>query len=179
MTSSQDQPAGEFDDFYRATVTRTLTAARAVAGGDNHVAKDATQEAYVWMWRCWAEWSGRPVGDAARYVTRIAFNKVADVFRRKRDLPWPEDFEPANQETGYEEVLGRSLRRALFDLINQQPEKRRAVAMLWLMEGCTYAEIAIALGIAESTVRTHVERLRALMKPLVFRDEDNRGGERS
>ncbi|HEU5483929.1 MAG TPA: sigma-70 family RNA polymerase sigma factor [Microlunatus sp.] len=179
MTSSQDQPAGEFADFYQVTATRTFTAARSVAGGDDHVAHDATQEAYVSMWRCWAEWTGRPVGDAARYVRKIAFNKVADAFRRNRDLPWPDDFEPVNQETGYDEILGRSLRRALFDLINEQPERRRAVAMLWLIDDCTNAEIAKALDIAESTVRTHVERMRALMKPLIARDEDNRGGERS
>lgn len=174
-----DRPAGAFADFYRSTAARTFTAARSAAGGDEHIAHDATQEAYVSMWRCWERWAGRSVQDAARYVVRIAFNKVADAFRRRRDVPWPDDLEPTSHEAGYDEIVGGSLRRSLVDLINAQPPRRRAVAWLFFVDGCGYPEIARALEISESTVRTHVERMRALMKPLVFFDEDTRGGERS
>jgi RNA polymerase sigma factor (sigma-70 family) len=173
-----DRLPRDYADFYRATAARTFTAARRVAGGDEHIARDATQEAYVSMWRCWEKWANRSIRDAGHYVVKVAFNKVADAFRRKVDVPWPEDFEPTKHEAGYDEILSRSLRRSLLELIDRQPPRRRAVAMLFFIEGCDYSEIAGALQITESTVRTQVERMRALVTPLV--DEDNtRGGERS
>jgi DNA-directed RNA polymerase specialized sigma24 family protein len=52
--------------------------------------------------------------------------------------------------------------------------------VLHLIEGLDTAEIADALGMRESTVRTHVQRIRVLLKPYVDRImEDERGGERS
>jgi RNA polymerase sigma factor (sigma-70 family) len=173
-----DRLPRDYADFYRATSARTFTAARSMAGGDEHVAHDATQEAYVSMWRCWARWTDRSIRDAGSYVVGIALHKVADAFRRKPDLPLPEDFEPTNHEPGYDEILARSLRRSLADLIDRQPPRRRAVAILYFIEGRAYPEIASTLQITESTVRTHVERMRVLMKPLVAFDENTRGGER-
>jgi len=54
------------------------------------------------------------------------------------------------------------------------------VAVLYFLEELTYAEIAEILAITESTARTHVERLRMLLKPLVDNiTKFGQGGERS
>jgi RNA polymerase sigma factor (sigma-70 family) len=170
----------------RRATTTTSTAPRRLApspprgallAATKHVAHDATQEAYVAMWRCWERWTDRSIRDAGSYVVGIALHKVADAFRRRADLPLPDDFKPSNHEPGYDRILNQSLRLSLAELIERQPPRRRAVAMLYFVEGCTYPEIADALQIAKSTVRTHVERMRELMQPLVDIDGP-RGGER-
>jgi DNA-directed RNA polymerase specialized sigma24 family protein len=48
--------------------------------------------------------------------------------------------------------------------------------VLYFLEEFDYSEIAEKLGMSCSTVRTHVQRLRAGLQPLI--DLDNRGGER-
>lgn len=179
QANSLDREPRDYADFYRATAARTFGAARRMAGGDEHLARDAMQEAYLAMWRCWEEWTARSLRDAGRYVVKIAVRKVADAYRRKTDLAWPDDYEPTDHESGYEEVLGQPLFDAVLELIDRQPVRRRAVAVLFFLEDFTCAEIAEALDIAASTVRTHIERTRELMKPLVDRDQDTGRGERS
>lgn len=181
-TRSSDDPdlrPRDYDDFYRTTATRTFTVALRMSRGDEHVAHDATQEAYESMLRYWERWATRTIRDAGRYVIKIAVHKVTDVYRRNVDIAWPDDYEPPNHETGYDEILGQPLRRSLTELIDRQPDRRRAVAMLFFLDDFTPAEIADILRITESTVRTHVERMRVLLKPLVDIDRNPRGGERS
>jgi DNA-directed RNA polymerase specialized sigma24 family protein len=51
--------------------------------------------------------------------------------------------------------------------------------VLFFLEGWEYTEIAATLDISESTVRTQVQRLRELLKPLIHRINDlDQGGER-
>jgi RNA polymerase sigma factor (sigma-70 family) len=179
MSDDLDRVPRDYGDFYRATAARTFTVAKSAAGGDEHIARDATQEAYVSMWRCWERWKGRTIRDAGRYVIGIVMHKVKDTFRRTPDESWRDDLDPGGHEPGYEEIHARSLRHVLVDLIDRQPERRRAVALMYFIDDFTYAEIAKALEIKESTVRTHVERMRTLMKPLVDTDGSTRGGELS
>jgi RNA polymerase sigma-70 factor (ECF subfamily) len=174
-----DRVPRDYDDFYRATAARTFTVAKSAAGGDEHIAHDAVQEAYVSMWRCWERWKGRSIRDAGKYVIGIVMHKVMDAFRRRHDMPWPDDLDPGDHEPGYDEVHSRSLRRALVELIERQPPKRRAVAQMYFLESFTYGEIAKTLDITQSTARTHVERMRTLIKPLVDIDGNTRGGELS
>jgi RNA polymerase sigma factor (sigma-70 family) len=174
-----DRAPRDYNDFYRATAARTFTVAKSVAGGDEHIAHDAVQEAYVAMWRCWDRWKGRSVRDAGKYVIGIVMHKMMDAFRRRHDVPWPDDLDPGDHESGYDEVHSQSLRRTLVELIEQQPLRRRAVAHMYFLDSFTYGEIAKALEITESTVRTHVERMRTLIKPLVDIDGEARGGELS
>jgi RNA polymerase sigma factor (sigma-70 family) len=179
MSDDLDRVPRDYGDFYRATAARTFTVAKSAAGGDEHIARDATQEAYVSMWRCWGRWKGRTIREAGRYVVGIVMHKVMDAFRRTRDEPWSDDLDPGGHEPGYEEIHARSLRGALVELIDRQPPRRRAVAQMYFFDDFTYGEIAKTLQITESTVRTHVERMRTLMKPLVDIDGSTRGGELS
>lgn len=105
-----------------------------------------------------------------------------DHYRRCRRLvELNEQHEPFAEDPAFAEVLDEMhVYQAVLRFLDRQPPRRRAVAFLRFQEGCEYSEIATTLGIAESTVRTHVERVRDLLKPFV--DEimkKDQGGEQS
>jgi RNA polymerase sigma factor (sigma-70 family) len=169
----------EFIDFYRTTSRRTFGTAYRAAGGDAHVAEDATQEAYVVMLNRWLG-NKKPEGDLCCYVAGIAVRKVVDFYRsRSRDAP-EEEHECGNHELGYDRVLdGMTVLPAVRNLLDRQPPRRRAVGALYFLEEFDYLEIAETLGMSCSTARTHVQRLREAMQPLIDRiTRDDLGGER-
>jgi RNA polymerase sigma factor (sigma-70 family) len=140
-----------------------------VAAGDQHAAKDATQEAYLVMYQRWPVRRSRSLDENRRYVIGIAVKKVADWFRATRDGQLHDDLEVGIDDRRFVEILDeQSVLAEVRALIDRQPARRRAVGSLFFLEGyedCT--EIGQILGISGSTVRTHVERLRKLLRPLV------------
>lgn len=171
-----------FAAFYHATAKRIYWLAYRMTGSDRELASDVTQEAYLAMW---LEWPQRQClsHDVNRwYVRGILVKKVADWYRkRKMFVELDEEMDVYSIE---EDLVDRLDERAVWDavleLLKVQPPRRRVVATLHFIEKMEYAEIAQALGITESTVRTQVERFLGQLKPLRRRFTDtNRGGERS
>lgn len=175
-----DLPAG-FAAFYAGTVTHVLGIARRTAAGDHDLAWDAMQEAYVRMLKRWPERRRRCLRDNRSYVTAIAVNQVKDSYRRRRGVELRDEHEGAFEDDDFDAVLTEmGLLAAVRDFLDHQPVRRRAVGVLYFIEGLDTAEVSEALGMRESTVRTHVQRLRTLLKPYVDRIiEEERGGERS
>lgn len=100
------EPPGTFAAFYQATVARTLGVARRVAtAGDEQVARDATQDAYVEMYRRWSERQARSFDDNRRYVVGIAVHKVVDWYRRPTAIDLDHALGCGIEERGYIEVL--------------------------------------------------------------------------
>lgn len=160
-----------FEAFYAATRDRTYQAARRVAAGDHQVAIDAMHDAYVVMLRRWPERSHRSLSANHNYVVRIAANKIIDGYRGRDRQTSIDDTEcdPPAEEDPIGDLLDElSVFRAVCELIDRQPPRRRAVATLFFLEEMNCPEIAAALGITESTIRTHVERMRKLLKPLIY-----------
>jgi RNA polymerase sigma factor (sigma-70 family) len=171
----------DFIDFYKTTVQKTFGTAYRAAGGDRDVALDATQEAYVVMLKLWRE-DNKPKGDACRYVVGVAVHKVADFYRtNERHVPLEEKHDCGSHETRATDVFDTMavVFQAVRDFLDCQPPRRRAVGALYFLEEFDYAEIAQALSMSCSTVRTHVQRLRRGLQPLIDRITlDDRGGER-
>jgi RNA polymerase sigma-70 factor (ECF subfamily) len=67
----------------------------------------------------------------------------------------------------YEETRRDEMRRGILDAITRLPPMQRTCFRLCVVEGFTSAEVASALGIAESTVRVHVFRARGTMSGLL------------
>lgn len=178
--AANPDPLRGFMAFYKATVHRTFGVAYRASGGDEHVARDATQDAYVVMLKRWRD-NTWPEGDPCRYVARVAVNKVADYYRSiHRWIPIEEEHDCGSDETRYAEVLDTmTLHRAVRDFLDGQPEQRRAVGVSYFLEERDYRKIADAFGMSCSTVRTHVQRLRAMLQPLIDQippdDEEARG----
>lgn len=173
----------DFTDFYKSTVYRTFRTAYQAAGGDKDVAHDATQEAYIVMLKRWRD-NKKPEGDACRYVVGIAVRKVADFYRsRLRDCcaPFDEEDDPGCHETGYASLLDTiTVLPVVLAVLKRAPRQQREVGVLYFLEEFDYPEIAETLGIAGTTVRTHVHRLRKKLRPLIDRTTlDDQGGEQS
>lgn len=158
-----------FEAFYTATAERTYLAVRRMTAGDQHLAHDATQDAYIVVLQRWSERQHLPLDVNRRYVVGIAAHKVIDRYRnQRRDARLDDECDQPLEDSSFTELIDElSVLRAVRELIDRQPARRRAVATLYFLEEANYTEIATALRIAESTVRTHVERMRVLLKPLI------------
>ena len=184
MTMPADEPAevpADFARFYSATVARVLGVARRTAAGDRDLAWDATQEAYARMLQRWPQRQRLWLADNRRYASAVAVNLVIDAYRQRgRGAELDDETDIGFDDPGFAAVLDElALLGAVRDALGRQPARRRAVGVLYLIEGLSTAEIANALGMAESTVRTHVERLRVVLKPYVARImNDEQGGGR-
>jgi RNA polymerase sigma factor (sigma-70 family) len=161
--------SGGFEAFYTATAERTYLTVRRMTAGDSHLAHDATQDAYIVVLQRWSERQHLPLNANRRYVVAIAAHKVIDRYRsQRRDATLDDECDQPLEDNGVTELIDElSALRAVRELIDRQPPRRRAVATLYFLEEASYTEIATALRITESTVRTHVERMRALLKPLI------------
>lgn len=176
----RDDDLCSFDAFYRAAAAHTFDQVRRIVP-DRETARDVTQEAYLVMLQCWPSRQHSSLKNNRQYVMGIAANKAIDWYRRRcREVELDDEIEISVDDAGFGAVMDdMSLETAVREVIKKQPPRRRAVAVLFFLQGFDYCEIAKELDMAESTARTHVQRLRSLLKPHIDQNNDrNRGGER-
>lgn len=136
--------------------------------GNRHDAEDLTQETFVRVFR---SLSGYTPGSFEGWLHRITTNLFLDTARRRTRIrmdPLGEDAERVpggsglgTPERGFEHGnLDRDVQRALDEL---SPEFRAAV-VLCDIEGLSYEEIAVTLGIKLGTVRSRIHRARAQLR---------------
>jgi RNA polymerase sigma-70 factor, ECF subfamily len=133
---------------------------------DPALAEDVAQEAFLKAFRNLSTF------DASRrfssWMFRIAHNAALDALRRRKADPVAsaevaEPPMPAAPDPVQIEQLGAALDAALDTL---RPEWRTAIVLRY-QEGCSYDEIAEALGIPENTAKTFVHRARKRMADLL------------
>ena len=136
--------------------------------GNQHDAEDLTQETFI---RVFGSLSTYTPGTFEGWLHRITTNLFLDQVRRRRRIriePWGDDTErlpstagEATPERGYEHAnLDHDVQRALDAL----PPEFRAAVVLCDMEGLSYEEIAVTLGIKLGTVRSRIHRGRAQLR---------------
>lgn len=116
---------------------RALVALRGPEAG-----RDATAEALAWAWEHWGE--VQAMENPAGYLYRVGTSRSRG--RRRALLPVRSASTPADYEPG----LGPALASLT--------ERQRAVVVLVHGCGWSYTEVAEALGVAKSSVGTHVAR---------------------
>lgn len=129
-------------------------------------AEEVTQTAFLKAWQSLPNFRG----DAAfsTWLYRLTANAAADLLRQRRqhlslddpDLP-PLPAGGAGPEAQAQE---NDRRRQLWQAIDALPEGLRTPFLLREAEGCTYQEIAQALGVAEGTVKSRLARARARLR---------------
>lgn len=111
------------------------------------------------------------------YLFSIAFNYIKKQFRAKALLnKYVEFATPENIKTEQttEEVDYASLKSIVDQLVEQMPEKRRAVFVKSRFEGKNAKDISVEMNISQSTVENHLNQaLRFLRQHL--RDENLAG----
>jgi len=145
----------DFADLFREQYPRLVRALR-LAGASSWQAEDIAQETFARTLRHWRRVRGgsNPPG----YLFRTAFR----LLRRRGLLPgtdsdeWPDERAASAASPADAAAHRIDLERALAAM---PPRRRACVVLCWLLEAPT-AEAAAALGIADGTVRKHLEAAR-------------------
>jgi RNA polymerase sigma-70 factor (ECF subfamily) len=129
------------------------------------VVDHAIQDTFLALWREAGAYRGD--GDVAAFIWGIGIRRLIDAIRResraRRRLPW-RAAEPSVVVSAEDQVLvgiehGR-LGQALAEL---SPELRCAIEAT-VLDGLTYAEAAVLLGVAEGTVKSRCHRARMTLR---------------
>jgi RNA polymerase sigma factor (sigma-70 family) len=136
--------------------------------GNKHDAEDLTQEVFVRVFRSLSTYTP---GTFEGWLHRITTNLFLDGVRRRQRIRIDAIGDDSERhaatgelhspERGFEHAnLDLDIQRALGDL---SPEYRAAV-VLCDIEGLSYEEIAVTLGIKLGTVRSRIHRARAQLR---------------
>jgi len=150
-------PVGEtFDSFYRRELPALVAFARSLSGSS--AADDIAQDAMLAAYRRWDTVSGMDVPVA--WVRRVCANRAVSGLRRRaveaRGLvrlgsqrppaePLPEEYE------------------AFWAEVRRLPRRQAQTIALQLVYDLSVADIALTLGMAEGTVKSHLSRGRSAL----------------
>jgi len=150
----------DFDRLYRDShgrILRTLTGILRDPGA----AEECAQETFLKAFRAWGRW--RPDAPAEAWLHRIALN-VAGSYRRREGLrSLPSLLRIAGRPDHGPVPDDRAAHSDLVAALRRMPVRQAAIIVLRHHHGYTNREIAIALGVPESTVAS---RLAAAKKNL-------------
>lgn len=149
--------------LYGAHVERVYRLAHRLAGGDDDLARDITQDAFVRAF----ERLGAFRHEAAfatwlhRIAVSVALNTLERVQRRRaREAPLDAHLDVPAPARGAEPDLRARLAAAVAAL----PPRYRAVFVLHDVEGYTHEEIAAALGVRPGTSKAQLFHARAKLR---------------
>lgn len=150
--------------------------------GNKQDAEDLTQETFIRVFRSLSSYTP---GTFEGWLHRITTNLFLDQARRKKRIRMEamgdddghvaDTREFGRPERGYEHAnLDSDVQKALDAL---RPEYRAAV-VLCDIEGLSYEEIAVTLGVKLGTVRSRIHRARAQLRDALEHLAPTRGGVR-
>lgn len=165
-TSDSEWVAPSWDEIVRTHADRVYRLAYRLTG-NRADAEDLTQETFVRVFRSLQDYTP---GTFEGWLHRITTNLFLDLARRRQKIRFdalPEDAGDrlATAEHGPELAfehnnLDPEIQRALDAL----PAEFRAAVVLCDLEGLTYEEIALTLGVKVGTVRSRIHRGRVLLR---------------
>jgi RNA polymerase sigma-70 factor (ECF subfamily) len=177
----RDGDASAFDRIF----TRYNQRIRALCAryvGDGQLAEDLVQETFYNVLK-----TLNRVDDTfhfSAWIYRIAVNLCHDELRRRDKVqhhiePGGDDVEEAvmrlvdhDRERSPESALEiTSMRRVVWEVAKQLPERQRMVLTLRELQGLSYASIAHVMGISQSAVETLLHRARRRFKELYLKQE--------
>jgi RNA polymerase sigma factor (sigma-70 family) len=135
--------------------------------GNSHDAEDLTQEVFVRVFRSLPSYTP---GTFEGWLHRITTNLFLDMTRRRQRIRFEglgeettaklSGAEPTPSQAFDDRHLDFDISAALADL----PPEYRAAVVLCDIEGLTYEEIAVVLGVKLGTVRSRIHRGRAQLR---------------
>jgi RNA polymerase sigma factor (sigma-70 family) len=161
---------GELYDRHAGWLTARLT--RRCASSD--IVDQALQDTFLAVWRGRAEFRGD--GEVGAFLWGVAVRRLIDALRRDpahRVAP-PAQHEPAHRESAqHREALVVSAEDQVLlavehgplgqALATLSPELRAAIEAT-VLDGLTYPEAAVLLGVPEGTVKSRCHRARAALR---------------
>ncbi|MBA3418133.1 MAG: RNA polymerase sigma factor SigE [Geodermatophilaceae bacterium] len=164
-----------WDDVVRLHSARVYRLAYRLSGNPQD-AEDLTQETFVRVFRSLANYQP---GTFEGWLHRITTNLFLDLVRRRQRIRFdalPEDTErmpgsaPSPEQVYADSYLDPQVQAALDAL----PPDFRVAVVLCDIEGLTYEEIAVTLGIKLGTVRSRIHRGRVQLREALAHLAPNR-----
>lgn len=166
-TVAEVQTVSGFEEF---VVTRSSALQRFayLVTGSHEEARDAVQEALIGLYPRWE----RVADKAEAYARRSILNANVSRWRKfgREVLPVEPVASPPDPSNPFAAVEDRDQAARLFATL---PVRQRAVVVMRFYEQLSYAEIADALGVAESTARSLVHRALGALRAIL--QEENHG----
>ena len=167
---AREGDARAFEGLYHATSAHIFALCLRMCG-DRDLARELAHDAYV---RAWEKLPGFR-GDAAfsTWLHRLTVNVVLERQRRDRRRQvherggYDEEDDLAPPVRAHRDDVGTRL--DLDAAIARLPTNARTVFVLHEVEGYRHEEIAVAMDIAEGTVRAHLHRARRLLMEYLSR----------
>ncbi len=163
----QEEALAALVDQYAATLYRVAFSVLRNAAD----AEDAVQEAFLRVLRHSATLG--EVRDHRVWLIRIVWNIVLDRKRRAKTRPETDDIAelarvlPASGLSAEQRAAAAQHHAHVLACVDRLPAKEREVLVLSAFEELTSVEIASALGVTESSVRSRLFRARNLMAELL------------
>lgn len=136
---------------------------------DRPEAQDMLQEAFLAIFRDLGQFNGSGVFDA--WLHRVTVRSALQYLRRKNPLRFADDYDGLHADTWNIPPEVEMNGEAILKMVQQLPTGYRTVFNLYCVEAYSYAEIAVELGITESTVRSQYARackqLRGMVEKLL------------
>jgi RNA polymerase sigma-70 factor (ECF subfamily) len=158
--------APSWDEIVRTHADRVYRLAYRLSG-NRADAEDLTQETFVRVFRSLADYTP---GTFEGWLHRITTNLFLDMARRRQKIRFDALADDAGDrlatseagpELAYEQ---NNLDPEIENALNSLPPDFRAAVVLCDLEGLTYEEIALTLGIKVGTVRSRIHRGRVLLR---------------
>lgn len=161
MSVGGPRDVDEFEEFFDRLFPRAESAAMRIVA-NRGAAEDVAAEALT---RAYARWSRvRTLPYREGWVMRVAINVAIDAVRRRPvtvTVPVTE---------GPEDLA--TLRVGLLEAMRVLPKKQRSVIALRFLSDLSEAEVALTLGMAVGTVKSHTHRALAALRRELGRPEE-------
>jgi RNA polymerase sigma-70 factor (ECF subfamily) len=133
--------------------------------GTREEALELTQDVFIRAWQALPQW--KPDAAFHTWLFRIGANAAMDALRRRKVVSFTEldeHHDPVSAEPGPEAHLETKQRLELLQaaLARIAPEQREAI-LLREVEGLSYAELGVVLGVTEGTIKSRLARARAAL----------------
>lgn len=135
---------------------------------DEAMARDATNEAFIEVWKNAGRFQGR--SKPKTWIFGIAHNKAVDLLRKKREMSWDEDAAAEIPDDGpdpFEQTAEADTSRLILGLLEELSPEHRAVIQLTYYDGLSIKEIADVTDCPEATVKTRMFYARKRLKTLL------------
>jgi len=137
--------------------------------GNMEDAQDASQEVFLRFFRNLGKLER--AGNLTGWLYRVTINVCHDLRRRRpAEAPVEEADKTPDQAADPRQILTDAERRRALDMsLRMLSERERAAVTLRDLEGLSTQEAALAMGVNEATVRSHISQARVKMRGFLER----------
>lgn len=153
-----------FEELFARHFHPTYRYAVHMLNSEESLAADATQEAWIKIWRHLPDYRGD--ARVQTWLFKIVARQVLDARRRRRPLVVDNSLLepiPTREADPAEALLGQELWNDLIQALTKLPWRQRATWLLREFEGLSYPEIARILETTPTVVRGQLHRARATL----------------